>query len=326
VDHDIMGVPTVVAAGTADSGIQPVLRRSAPIMRVSGLSDRSMAWLFVAPTIVLLFAFNIFPLLWTIYLSFTNYRANRPGAKVIHVGLQNYKRLLNDESVWEYMIATSHFLCWSICLQILIGFALALLINKKFRHHSTLTTLILLPMMLSPAVVGTFWTYFFQPQYGIFNYVVNFFGNYGNFSMLSDIVLAPWAIILVDTWMWAPYVMLLLLAGLRSIPDYLYEAAEIDRASEWTKFWKITLPLVMPFLILAVLFRSIENFKMFDLVNQLTSGGPGSVTELASINLKREAFEKWRTGYSSAFAIILFVSIYGLSLIAVRFLERMKQR
>jgi multiple sugar transport system permease protein len=291
-----------------------------------GLSDRSMAWLFVGPSILLLLAFNIFPLLWTIYLSFTNYRANRPGADVINVGLDNYRRLLDDDSVWEYMNATAHFLGWSITLQILLGFALALLINKKFKHHSTLTTLILLPMMLSPAVVGTFWTYFFQPQYGIFNYIVHFFGVEGEFAMLSDVKLAPWAIVLVDTWMWTPYVMLLLLAGLRSIPDYLYEAAEIDRASEWTKFWKITVPMVMPFLVLAVLFRAIENFKMFDLVNQLTSGGPGSVTELASINLKREAFENWRTGYSSAFAIVLFVSIYGLSLMAVRFLERMKQR
>jgi multiple sugar transport system permease protein len=294
--------------------------------RAKGLSDRSMGWLFVGPTIVLLLAFNIFPLLWTIYLSFTNYRANRPGAGESGVGLANYRTLLNNDDVWGYMNATAHFLCWSISLQILLGFGLALLINKKFKHHGTLTTLILLPMMLSPAVVGTFWTYFFQPQYGIFNYIVNFFGNYGDFSMLGDVRLAPWAIVLVDTWMWTPYVMLLLLAGLRSIPDYLYEAAEIDRASEWTKFWKITVPMVMPFLILAVLFRAIENFKMFDLVNQLTSGGPGSVTELASIHLKREAFEMWRTGHSSAFAIVLFVSIYGLSLVAVRFLDRMKQR
>jgi multiple sugar transport system permease protein len=290
------------------------------------LGDRPLAWLFVAPTIVLLLAFNIFPLLWTIYLSFTNFRANRPNAEVISIGLDNFRRVLNDEAVWEAMRVTAHFLFWSITLQVIVGFALALLIDKKFRGHSALTTLILLPMMLSPAVVGTFWTYFLQPQYGIFNYIVNFFGGFGDFTMLGDVDLAPWAIVLVDTWMWAPYVMLLLLAGLRSIPPYLYEAAEIDRASEWTKFWRITLPMVMPFLILAVLFRSIENFKMFDLVNQLTNGGPGSTTELASITLKREAFEKWRTGYSSAFAIILFVSIYGLSLIAVRFLERMKNR
>jgi multiple sugar transport system permease protein len=180
--------------------------------------------------------------------------------------------------------------------------------------------------MLAPAVVGTFWKYFFEPQYGIFNRFVELFGGPGNLTMLGDTTLSPWAIVLVDTWMWTPYVMLLLLAGLRSIPPYLYEAAEIDRASEWTKFWRITLPMVLPFIILALLFRTIENFKMFDLVDQLTNGGPGSVTELASISLKREAFEKWRTGYASAFAIILFVSIYGLSLVAVRFLERVKQR
>ena len=111
--------------------------------------------------------------------------------------------------------------------------------------------------------------------------------------------------------MWAPYVMLICLAGLRSIPDYIYEAAEVDRASPWRQFWSITLPMVLPFLMLAVLFRGIENFKMFDLVVQLTSGGPGSITELSSINLKREAFEKWRTGYASAFAIILFVTVFA---------------
>jgi multiple sugar transport system permease protein len=224
------------------------------------------------------------------------------------------------------MRATAHFLCWSITLQLLIGFALALLLNRRFRTHSFWSTAILLPMMLAPAVVGTFWKYFFEPQYGIFNYGVALFGGSGKFSMLGDGTLSPWAIILVDTWMWAPYVMLLLLAGLRSIPPYIYEAAEIDRASEWTKFWRVTLPMVMPFIVLAVLFRAIDNFKMFDLVDQLTHGGPGSITELASIRLKREAFEKWRTGYSSALAIIMFVSIYGMSMVAVRFLDQVKQR
>jgi multiple sugar transport system permease protein len=224
------------------------------------------------------------------------------------------------------MRATAHFLVASITLQLLLGFALALLLNKRFRSHSFWSTAILLPMMLAPAVVGTFWKYFFEPQYGIFNYIVNFLGGPGSFTMLGDTQLSPWAIVLVDTWMWTPYVMLLLLAGLRSIPPYLYEAAEIDRASAWTTFWRITLPMVLPFIILAVLFRAIENFKMFDLVDQLTNGGPGSVTELASIKLKREAFEKWRTGYSSALAIILFVAIYGLSLVTVRFLDRVKQR
>ena len=292
----------------------------------SGLSDRALAWLFVGPTILLLLAFNIFPLLWTVWLSFTNFRANRPGAELVTVGLDNYRRVLNNEAVWESLRATAHFLCWSIGLQLLLGFALALLLNRRFRTHSFWSTAILLPMMLAPAVVGTFWKYFFEPQYGIFNTAVNAVAGLGVFTMLGDTRLSPWAIILVDTWMWTPYVMLLLLAGLRSIPPYLYEAAEIDRASAWTTFWRITVPMVMSFLVLALLFRSIENFKMFDLVDQLTNGGPGSVTELASITLKREAFEKWRTGYASALAIILFVAIYGLSLVTVRFLERMKQR
>jgi multiple sugar transport system permease protein len=273
-----------------------------------------------------LLAINIFPLIWTIYLSFTNYRANRPNEVVEWVGLRNYARILNSEDVWGYLQTTAHFLFWTISLELLIGFALALLINHKFRGHAFWTTVILLPMMLSPAVVGLFWSYIFQPQAGIFNYIVNFFANIGDFTMIGDKNLAPWAIIIVDVWMWTPYVMLICLAGLRSIPTYLYEAAEVDRANMWRKFWRVTVPMVLPFLMLAILFRAIENFKMFDMVNLLTSGGPGSATELASINLKREAFEKWRTGYSSAFAIILFVTIFGAGNIYVKFLNRVKSR
>ena len=145
-------------------------------------------------------------------------------------------------------------------------------------------------------------------------------------DMIGSVTLAPWSIVMVDTWMWTPYVMLICLAGLRSIPDYLYEAAEVDRASKLRQFWSITLPMVLPFLMLAVLFRGIENFKMFDLVVQLTGGGPGSTTELTSINLKREAFEKWRTGYASAYAIILFVTVFGLASIYVKALNRVKER
>ncbi len=296
-----------------------------PKVRRVGLPDRGLAWLFVGPAVLLLLAFNIFPLLWTLYLSFTNFRANRPTATVSWLGNLNYQRILGDPEIWQHLQKTAAFLVSTLVLQLLLGFALAWFINRKFRTHAALTTFILLPMMLSPAVVGTFWTYFFQPQYGLFNQVVGVFGDPSSFSMLGDVKLAPWAIVLVDTWMWTPYVMLLLLAGLRSIPDYIFEAAEVDRASEWTKFWRITLPMMLPFVVLAVLFRVIENFKMFDLVNQLTNGGPGSTTELASITLKREAFEKWRTGFASAFAIILFVSIYGLASVLVKFLERVRK-
>jgi multiple sugar transport system permease protein len=295
-------------------------------LRARGLSDPWLAWLFIGPTILLLLAINIFPLLWTVWLSFTNYRANRPNEAVEWVGLRNYQRILSSEDIWHTLQVTAHFVCWSIFFQVVIGLGLALLINRQFKGSGFWMTLILLPMMLSPAVVGTFWTYLFQPQAGIFNYIVNFFVDAGDFTMIGDVRLAPWAIVLVDTWMWAPYVMLICLAGLRSIPDYIYEAAEVDRAGPIRTFFSITLPMVLPFLMLAVLFRAIENFKMFDLVVELTSGGPGSTTEVASINLKREAFEKWRTGFSSAFAIILFVTVFGAANIYVKLLNRVKAR
>ncbi|MCG8690313.1 MAG: sugar ABC transporter permease [Minwuiales bacterium] len=292
---------------------------------VRGLSDRAIAWLFITPTIVLLLAINIFPLIWTVYLSFTNYRANRPGRPVDWVGTRNYERLLKNEDIWGYLQATAHFVCWTMAIQVVLGLGLALLINRNFKGAGFWTTVILIPMMLSPAVVGTFWTYLYQPQTGIFSYIINVFAAVGPIDMIGSVALAPWSIIIVDTWMWTPYIMLLCLAGLRSIPGYLYEAAEIDRANAWQKFFYITLPRMMPFLMLAVLFRGIENFKMFDLVVELTSGGPGSTTELASINLKREAFEKWRTGYSSAFAVILFVTVFGLGNIYVKALNKVKQ-
>jgi multiple sugar transport system permease protein len=296
--------------------------------KIKGLSDRTIAWIFVAPTIFLLLAINIFPLIWTVRLSFTDFRANRTNREVEWVGLRNYERILTDSDIWLNMQATAHFLFWTIFFQVLIGFALAYLINKNFRGSPFWTTVIVLPMMLSPAVVGNFWKFLYQPQIGLFNYIVGFFTGKdpSSFEMLGQVDLAPWSIVIVDTWMWTPFVMLICLAGLRSIPDYIYEAAEIDRASKFRQFFTITIPMVLPFLMLAVLFRGIENFKMFDLVVQLTGGGPGSTTELTSINLKREAFEKWRTGYASAYAIILFVTVFGLASIYVKALNKVKER
>jgi multiple sugar transport system permease protein len=319
-----MALSNPLQATASGSGTAPPLEAR----RLRGLPDRAIAWLFITPTILLLLAINIFPLVWTIQLSFTNYKANMPNRPVRNIGLSNYMDILTDEDVWAAMRATAHFVVWSIVIEVLLGFALALLINRRFRGHSFWTTIILLPIMLSPAVVGNFWAFLFQPQIGLFNDVVSFLTGVdpGSFQMIGDVDLAPWSIVLVDAWMWTPYVMLICLAGLRSIPDYIYEAAEVDRASAWRRFWSITLPMVMPFLMLATLFRGIENFKMFDMVNLLTSGGPGSVTELASITLKRAAFEKWQTGYSSAFAIILFVTVFGLANIYVKVLNRVKQR
>src|ERR1700731_1416639 len=296
--------------------------------RANGLSDRVIAWLFIAPTIVLLLALNIFPLICTLHLSFPNYRSNRPNPAVTNVGIDNYISVLTDPDIWAAMQATAHFLFWTILLQTVLGFTLAYLIDRRFRGYGFWTTVILISMMLSPAVVGNFWAFLYQPQIGLFNYVVSFFTGIptSSFEMIGSVKLAPWAIIIVDTWMWTPYVMLICLAGLRSIPNYIYEAAEVDRASSWRQFWSITLPLALPFIMLAVLFRAIENFRMFDMVNLLTSGGPGSTTELVSITLKRAAFEKWQTGYSSALAVILFVTVFGAANIYVKLLNKVKQQ
>jgi multiple sugar transport system permease protein len=296
--------------------------------RVRGLSDRGIAWLFIGPTMAILLAINIFPLIWAITLSFTNFRANRPNVPLKWIGLEHYTDILTDPDVWAGMQVTARFVVSTIVIETLLGFALAYLIDRKFRGHGFWTTVILIPMMLSPAVVGNFWSFLYRPQIGLFNEIISFVTGIpaDSFAMVGDVDLAPWSIVIVDAWMWTPYVMLICLAGLRSIPNDIYEAAEVDRASTWRQFWSITLPMALPFIMLAVLFRGIENFKMFDLVNLLTNGGPGSTTELASISLKREAFEKWRTGYASALAIILFVTIFGLGSIYVKALNRVKQR
>jgi len=296
------------------------------INKARGLSDKAIAWIFVTPTILLLLAINIYPLFYAISMSFTNFYANKIGKEIKWVGLKNYIKVLGKESVWERMQVTANFMFWTLLIQALIGLGLALLLNKKFKGNELLTTLIVLPMMLSPAVVGTFWTYLYNPQVGVFSYIMNFFYNFGPIDMIGSSVLAPWSIVIVDTWMWTPFTMLICLAGLRSIPNYLYEAAEVDRASRWQQFIYITLPSVLPFLLLALLFRGIENFKMFDMVVELTSGGPGSATELASIQLKREAFEKWKTGYSSAYAVILFVTIFGFGNVYVKVMNKIKDR
>ena len=296
------------------------------IKKARGLSDKAIAWIFVTPTILLLLAINIYPLFYAISMSFTNFYANKIGKEIKWVGLKNYIKVLGKESVWERMQITANFMFWTLLIQALIGLSLALLLNKKFKGNELLTTLIVLPMMLSPAVVGTFWTYLYNPQVGVFSYIMNFFYNFGPIDMIGSSVLAPWSIVIVDTWMWTPFTMLICLAGLRSIPDYLYEAAEVDRARRWQQFIYITLPSVLPFLLLALLFRGIENFKMFDMVVELTSGGPGSATELASIQLKREAFEKWKTGYSSAYAVILFVTIFGFGNVYVKVMNKIKDR
>lgn len=288
-----------------------------------GLGDNTLKRLFLWPTLALLIAFNIVPLIRSLYYSFTDYSAIANKAPV-WIGLKNYQDILGSGQMWLYFRTTGQYVLLSVGLQILIGFGLALLLRDRFRGSGLITTLILVPMMLSPVVVGLFWTLIYNPTFGIFNYLLGFAPGRGP-NWLSDPTYALWSIIIVDVWMWSPFVMLLCLAGLSSIPDYLYEAAEIDRATGWYQFWRITLPQVAPLLMIAILFRTMEAFRTFDLVMALTGGGPGDRTELLAVNLYKLAFPQWQTGKASALAYIMLVITIGVSSVYVKYLNRIKE-
>lgn len=296
------------------------------------LSDRAIQNLFIWPTLVLLIAINLFPLFYSLYLSFTDYSAIA-NKQPVWIAFQNFSRVLNDEQMWEHFSITGRYVLFSVGLQLILGFILAMLVREKFFGSGIVTTVILVPMMLSPVVVGLFWKLMYNPTFGYFNYLIGF----SNPSQAPDWLasriagepfpgLALWAVIIVDVWMWTPFVMLLILSGLKAIPDYLYEAAAIDRASSWFQFWRITLPQVAPLVMIAVLFRTIEAMnKSFDLVMGMTGGGPGVQTEVVAVNLYRQAFlGQWRTGRASALAYIVLIIIIAVSNLYIRNLNRMR--
>ncbi len=289
------------------------------------MSDTRLIQLFVAPTMILLILMNLFPLFYSLYLSFTEYSviSDDPPA---WVGLDNYQEILSDDRFWHNFAVTGRYALLSVTLQMIVGFSMAMLLKEKFSGSGLLTTLILIPMMVSPVVVGVFWRNIFNPSSGIFNYLLGYNNPETAPEWLGEPNLAMWAIIIVDVWMWSPFVMLLSLAGLSAIPDYLYEAASIDRASSWFQFRRITLPQVLPLLLIAVLFRTIEAFKQFDLVMGLTGGGPGDVTETVSVRLYREALQgQYDTGSSSALAYIVLVIIIAVSNLYIRALNRVRE-
>ncbi len=286
------------------------------------MSDSRIVQIFIIPTIILLILMNIFPLIYSLYLSFTDYSVIEDVAPQ-WVGLQNYQNILTDVRFWQNFATTGRYALVSVLLETVIGFGLALLLRQKFKGSGLITTLILVPMMLSPIVVAVFWKLMFNPSVGIFNYLLGFTNINTSPEWLGDPNLALWAIVIVDVWMWSPFVMLLCLAGLSAIPEYLYEAASIDRASAWFQFRRITLPQVMPLLLIAVLFRTIEAFKQFDLVMGLTGGGPSDITETVSIRLYKLAFQgQYDTGMSSALAYVVLVVIIAISNLYIRALNK----
>jgi multiple sugar transport system permease protein len=283
-----------------------------------GLSDTAIRNLFIIPTIVFLIAFNIFPLIYSLGYSFTDFRASS-SAPANFIGLQNYRELLADEYIWNNFTITAKYVLVSVGGQVLVGFGVALLLNRKIPAKGLVTTLLLLPMMMSMAVVGLFWQLLYSPSWGIINYALGL----EDFEWLSDADVALYAVALTDIWMWSPFVMLLSLAGLSAIPQHLYEAAAIDRASRWYTFTRITLPLVTPLLLIAIIFRTMEAFKTFDLAFIMTSM---ESTELIAIRLYKMAFQEWQTGKSCAMAYIVLIMVLAITNIYVKYLNQAKAR
>lgn len=283
-----------------------------------GLSDITIRNLFIIPTIAFLIVFNIFPLIYSLGYSFTDFRAST-NAPTNFVGLQNYRDLLNDDHVWNNFTVTAKYVLVSVGGQVLVGFGVAMLLNREIPFKGLITTLLLLPMMMSMVVVGLFWELLYSPSWGIVDYALRLEG----FDWLSNPSVALYAIAITDVWMWSPFVMLLCLAGLSAIPQRLYEAAAIDRASRWYTFRRITLPLVTPLLLIAIIFRTMEAIKTFDLAFIMSTQ---ETTELIAIRLYRLAFQEWQTGPSCALAYMVLIIVLAVTNIYVKYLNRVKER
>lgn len=271
--------------------------------------------LLVAPAIAVLFVMNIFPLLWSLGLSFFAYQSNNQAIRF--VGLNNYIKVLTNSiaapSNWDALINTALFVVCTVTVQMIMGFLLAMIFAKQFPLRKYLLILVLTPMMLSVVASGVFFTYYYDPTFGILSYVMGAIT--GQQFILMDNKFGAYAgIVFADAWMWSPFVMLLVLAGLVSVPKYLYEAAAIDRVSKWRQFWTITFPYIRGLLMLALLFRTIEAFKLYDLVYILIRGGQDTktiaylITEIA--NEQNKTSEGAALSYVILFMVIVLTNLY----------------
>jgi multiple sugar transport system permease protein len=266
--------------------------------------------LLVTPAIAVLFVMNIFPLLWSLGLSFFAYQSNQQSIRFI--GLRNYAQLLTNDlkapELWANLTNTAMFVVLTVSAQMIVGFLLAVLFAKQFPLRKYLLILVLTPMMLSVVAIGVFFSYYYDPTFGLLSQAIKAWSGGDQFILMSTKAGAVAGIVFADAWMWSPFVMLLVLAGLVSVPKYLYEAAAIDRVSSWRRFWTITFPYIRGLLMLALLFRTIEAFKLADLVILLTKGGNDTMT--ISYHVIRIANEQNKTSEGAALSyLLLFVVI-----------------
>ena len=206
--------------------------------RFRWLSDKALLNILLWPTLILMFFITIFPMVWSLYLAFTNYSVVRDKSwlQAPGVGFANFNELLNNPALWQRFQTSASFVIPAVLLEFVLGFGIALLLNNLRKGREIISTIILIPMMLTPVVVALFWRLLFQADIGVINYIIHNIFGFSAVNWLADRQAATFAMVIVDAWQWTPFMMLISLAGLSAVPRYLYEAAEVDRASGWFKF------------------------------------------------------------------------------------------
>lgn len=283
-------------------------------------SRSRVKYLFVLPGILWVFAFTIFPLLYSLRLSFFRARLGRPQE---FIGLDNYLRAFQDYRFWDSLGVTLLFVVASVTLTVLLGLGLALLFHREMRGQRIVRSIFTLPLFTSAVAVGYLGLTIFHEEVGPVNTVLGTLGMMDPPRWFSSVWLARLAIVLVDVWIWTPFCFLVLLAGLQSLPEEVYEAAHLDTSSQWDLFRYITLPLLAPILLTVTILRLVETFKVLDIPFSMTSGGPGAATQTYSFYVYIVGLRNFNSGYASALAYILLII---MMFIAIIFFNRLRQQ
>lgn len=277
-------------------------------LRKKKLSNYSLlAIRFHLPAFLALTLITLVPLLYTFRLSFYDYKLSEKGSKDVFIGLQNYITLFQDEQFLNSLFRTFVFMICAVALEVAIGILLALALNAIPKVKRLFTSMILIPMMVAPLVIGLMFNFFINPQFGLYVWLVNTLHLPLPTVLTADSVTAMIVVIIMDVWEWAPYLGLVFLAGLQSISGEYYEAAMVDGASDRQIFGCITLPLMKPVLTVGILLRAMEAFKEFDKPYVLTGGGPGNATEVIDLYTYRQAFVSFKFSYAAAICVVLFL-------------------
>jgi len=279
--------------------------------RVAAIIDRGIAPLLLVPSVLLLLLILVGPFFYMVWTGFTDLHFAIPNRDGSFIGFDNFRRLMQEDQIfWNSFVLTLKFVLYVVSMEFVLGFSLALLFFHYIKQRRILLTLLLVPMMLAPVAVGLIWKLLLQGDFGMVTYYLRWFGIIDQrTALLSDSSLVLPAIMLIDVWQWTPFVTLIMLAGLLSLPREPFEAAVMDGASPLQLFRDVTVPLLRPIIALVLLLRGIDAFKEFDKIFILTGGGPGTSTELLSIYTFRVNFKDWDLGYGAVLAFMVYLVV-----------------